>query len=64
MIYTADGRTVRRKVGFCDDPFEIIAEDNNSDQETVSVDLIGSSFSYWSETEERTLDQDKVVLCD
>lgn len=61
MIYTPDGRGIRRKVGFCDYPLEIVVTVDTTDNGSL-VDLIGSSISYWSETEERMMDRIKSKL--
>lgn len=58
-IYTPYGHKVRRKVGFCaDSPFEVVICSDKG-EESGCVDLIGSSISYWSETEERMMDKNK-----
>lgn len=45
MIYTPDGRTIKRKAGFCDNPFEIVVTEPSS-EDVSPIDLIGSSVSY------------------
>lgn len=59
MIYLPDGRRIRRVMGFCDFTFEAIREESQVEGKSSLADLIGSSESYWSETEERYLDREE-----
>lgn len=58
-FYSADGRVVRRKIGFSDNPFVFVTEKEEKDNDNSVADLIGQSVSYWSETLECQLDRAK-----